>query len=312
MIYTKITGTIANAEDLLLTLSSNLVSYGWTQEFIGDNIISSVNLGKKLIMKKGAIYTYFAASDNNDPTQDNSSFSSISCLKFCCSNVLNTTNAWYNNDARSLNRNNQTGIQFSTGASYKLYINNDNFILNINFATGLYSNMIIGNTNRNAFYATGSIIGTQITSGRLTNYPLFSELVENKTVFKNDIVITNTLLSSVLKITSTGEGSNPFTRASITLSNDVGIINRSSNSLGTCIFNIKYYKLVDGSKYSPVFDIDDIGLVNFKEMSSTQSENEGKESGLKVFDYLPFLKKETPQTYSNTETYGCGLAIRVG
>lgn len=313
MTYTKITGTIANAQDLLSVLSTNLISYGWTQSFLGDNIISSVNLGKKLIMKKGNIYTYFAASDNNEPTQNNASFSSISCLKFCCSNVLNTTNNWFINDAKSGSRLTMSGIQISSGAAYKLYINNDNFILTVMFATGLYSTMIIGNTKRSGFYGSGSVFGTNLSSGRMTNYPLFSDVIDNKVIFKNDVVVTNTVKFSVLNVSSTGGADNRYPNYSLTFSSNDGLINRATSSLNdiSIIFNIKTYSTTDGIRYKPVFDIDDIGLVNFANMSSTQADNESVSSGLKTFDFIPFLRKESPQTYSNAETYGCGLSIRL-
>lgn len=315
MTYTKISGTILNAEALINVLATNLISYGWTQEYLGDNIISSVNLGKKLIMKKGSIYTYFAASDNNDPRGNNSSFSSISCLKFCCSLTLNTTNDWYFNNVKGSSANNSSGVQLSSGASYNLYINNDNFILSVSFSPGLYSTMIVGNVNRNSFFGIGSISGSNIKSGRLENYPIFSSLGDNQVIFKDDLYINKETKSNVLWTISDGQVSGAyFPYYSLTYTGMGGLINRGVSTLynNSIIFGVKYYSLENGGiNYSPVFDISDVGLVNFSAMSSTQSENEGVMNGIKKYDFIPFLKKEAPQIYSNNETFGCGLSIRI-
>lgn len=315
MIYTKITGTILNAEALINLLASNLISYGWTQEFIGDNVISSVNLGKKLIMKKGSIYTYFAASDNNEPTGNDAAFSSISCLKFCCSLTLNTTNNWFLNNDRGSYPLLTTGVQISAGAPYSLYINTDNFILSVGFSSGLYSSMMIGNVNRNSFYATGSILGKTLKSGRFENKPLFGNSDINYTIFKDNVFVNESIQFNTLQTKSTGgSSSNYFAGYSLTLFDDLGLINRSVSSLydTSIIFNIKTYRLVNGgTNYSPVFDISDVGLVNFKEMSSTQSENIGVMNGIKKYDFIPFLNKEAPHIYTNDENYGCGFSIRI-
>lgn len=318
-IYTKITGTILNAEDLLNVLATNLISYGWTVEFIGDNIISSVNLGKKLIVKKGSIYTYFAASDNNNPTGNTTSFitNNISCLKFCSSLTLNTSNNWYLNNAQGSGANQPSGLQLSAGATYKLYINNNNFILTVNFATGLYSTIIIGNTTRNCFIAAGSILGVQLQGARLRNIPFLQCSTDRiTTIFRNNIYINNANYENnhfkssnfiYIPAYETYRG----TTSSLLNS---GHINRAYSSLYniSMIYDVKYFELITSTSYNPLFYIENFGLVNFGSLSSTQSENEGISIGIKTFDFIPFLNKETPQIYSNNENWGCGFAVQVG
>lgn len=325
MIYTKITGTVANAEALLLLLRTNLVNFGWTEEFYGDNIISAVNLGKKLIMKKGLIYTYFAASDNNNPTGNTASFvtNNISCLKFCCSLNLNTANNWFANNSNGVGANQASGIQFSGSRPYTLYINNDNFILVSNFATGLYSTMFVGNTTRNCFFANGSISGVDLSGTRLRNKILFHHSGNDgiPTVFKNSVYVNYLSIdnNNFKTLTTTSSYNTGFPaymtyRATSSTLLNAGHINRASSVLynTSMIFDLKYYELKVTGRYSPIFYLEDVGLVNFKDISSTPSERENINIGIETYDFIPFLQKESTQIYSNNETWGCGFSVRIG
>lgn len=320
MIYTKYKGTILNAEALINLLATTLVNHGWTQEFIGDNIISSLNLGKKLIMKKGSVYTYFAASDNNNPAGNTASFvnNSISCLRFCNSLTLNTSNNWYSNNIHVALPDNTAGIQISTNSTYYLYVNDDNFILTVNFATGLYSTMICGDTTKNTWISIGSIIDTRITSGRLNNKPIFKldgsgstyfTLLKNKTT-----LVPSTALENNLFIATTSTRIDKSFYSLSTGTTNIGHINRATSVLYdiSMLFNIRYYETVSTNSVRTLCNLEDVFVVNFSSLSSDQTENEGVNIGSKTFDFIPFLRKESPQIYSNSETLGCGFAVRVG
>lgn len=153
MSYTKITGTMINAESFINLLRTNIALVGWTEVFYGDNIISSVNLGKKVIFSKSDLYLYIAASDDNDPVTNRETFTTnqISCLKFCLSTTLNTSNNWFLNNVNGTSPNLPSGIEIKQDKPFSFYYNSNNFIIISNFATGLYSSMFVGDIAEDTF-----------------------------------------------------------------------------------------------------------------------------------------------------------------
>ena len=77
-VYTKSTGTATDNVDLITKLRDFLISNGFTLELYADNIISSVNLGKRLHLSKNSVYYNFACSLNNSTVANNTTYISNS------------------------------------------------------------------------------------------------------------------------------------------------------------------------------------------------------------------------------------------
>lgn len=321
MIYDKFTGTQTGGANLLTIIQGIVVSYGFTVEFYGDNIISSINLGKKLILKKGSVYYYLAASDNNNPTRTTSSFvnNQISSLKMAQGLTLNTTNNWYQNNLADQSVLQIPGCEYKPNMPYTIYINNDNLIIVNNVSVGIYSSMIIGSlkkigTNDNISICSGSnqSEASLVSNTRILQAPFLRLEFTLGSIIKGSVAKTNASFR-----TNNFDFTNSFNylsyqtnRSADTQSADM---NRGySTSLGlTYTFDYVLYFQPDAFNYPSAWSrfgtCDELRIVNMHECNAGDQINDGGN----VYEVWPFLKKEVPHIYSNDETWGLGFAVKV-
>lgn len=319
MIYDKFTGTQTGGANLLTIIQGIVVDYGFTVEFYGDNIISAINLGKKLILKKGSIYYYLAASDNNNPVRNTTSFvnNQISSLKMCQGTTYNSTNNWYLNNLSSTSVLDIPGCEYKPNKTYTIYINNDNLILVNNFDVGLYSSMIMGNmkklgTNDNVSLLLGSNKSSTdlVSKGRLLQNPLLQPYLTMGSVIKGSVAIP----PSSLRVNnfSWGETIDDYlcylTERTGYINNQYYDMNRGySTDLGiTYTFDYVVYTY-DGYYYKRLMTYDELRIVNMHECNPGDQITDGGN----IYEVWPFLKKEVPHIYSNDETWGLGFAVKV-
>lgn len=322
MSYTKYTRTIVSGQDLLDFISTTAVLNGWTSEFTGDNIISSVNLGKKLILKKDSKYIYLAASDNNNPTDNNTSFitNNICCLKYCVSTSLNTANRWWDNSIRqgSSTANYIDGLQYANGAVFNIYANADHMIFVSFVGVGLYTAGLIGNlkpvSHTNVFAAFGCLLtNTGLTGTRLTTCP-FLDLKNGlkQTLVNNSLVKTSSdglVINNFVHNNGSAPASSYTAYTTSYLGDDqrLGVMNSAINDEFLITVDVDGSYNTGNGAYQRFFYFDDLSIVNFKNLDP----NTTKENGDIDYDVYPFYKKEIPQNYNNLESFGLGFAFKM-
>lgn len=321
MSYTKYTRTIVSGQDLLDFISTTAVLNGWTSEFTGDNIISSVNLGKKLILKKDSKYIYLAASDNNNPTANTTSFitNNICCLKYCVSTSLNTANRWWDNSIKQDGTANYIdGLQYANGAVFNIYANADHMIFISFVGVGLYTSGLIGNlkpvSHTNVFAAFGCLLtNTDITSGRLTTRPFLDIKNGLKQTLVNNSLVKTTSDGLAINNFVHNEGSAPnvaytaYTTSALGDTSRLGVMNSAINDEFLITVDVDGSYNTGFGAYQRFFYFDDLTIVNFKNLDP----NTTKENGDISYDVYPFYKKEIPQKYDNLECFGLGFAFKM-
>jgi hypothetical protein len=304
-VYTKSTGIATDNVDLITKLRDFLVSNGFTLELYADNIISSVNLGKRLHLSKNSVYYNFACSINNSTVSNTPTWTSagISELAGNCSLTFNSSLDWYVNNPEP----DIAAAEIKTNSTYWFYVNDKNIIIVIKYAANKYTFLSLGEADSltvdKIVYQSSSCQRT-LSGGQLVKIPLFKTL---KTGFFKGFVY-NEESTGDGRVNHFNENINGGPTFYINTSNDNGIVNRSDNVFnGTSILMpIKYY-IRSGSLTTPTFTFKKIFIVNFKNHTAEQNLNLGTNS----YDVFPFYQKESPQVYTNTQSWGMGLAIKI-
>lgn len=312
-VYTKTTGTATNGQDLLTKLSTFLTANGFTLEFSGDNIISTVNLGKKFIFSKSSIYYYFAASDNNNPTGNDNTYISkgVSGFGATIAKTLNTTNNWMLNNPQS----DVVMCENKALSNYFFYVNGDNIIIVIKWAANQYSYMYLGpvqnlQAGSEAILATGSSTSALSSGSSVTKmpiYPLFNPTVTFGWFDGVYIRRNATSIPMILSNVSSSNGNNQVPNLTGNNGNSQ-MLNKTDNPLNgvSVMWDFKLYKqAVSTLTWFSLARVLNIYLVNFANLVPEQQYIIGS----RKYDVFPFLQKETPQNY-NVESMGMGFAIK--
>lgn len=322
MIYSKFSGTQTGGSNLLTIIQGIVVNFGWTVEFYGDNIIDSINLGKKLIIKKDNIYYYLAASDNNNPTGNNADFvnNNISCLKAAQGLTLNTTNSWFNNNLSNTSANSIPGCEYKPSTNYTLYINEDNLILINTFQVGMYSSLIIGrmkklgqNDNITICFGSNESNNGLVSNSRLAQRPFLELKTTLGSIIKGPTGLAPGNLRQNNFESFTGNWNYQYlsylTSRTSVVNDQLGDMNKGfSSELGlTYTFDyVGYY--TDGFNYKRLFTYDELRIVN---MNLIANAGDQLPEGDNIYEVWPFFKKEVPQSYENNESWGLGFAVKV-
>lgn len=310
-VYTKATGVAVNSADLLTKLSTFMVANGFVLEFSGDNIISSKNLGKKYIFSKASRYYYFAASDLNCPSGDNSNYTNkgISALGVTISKTLNTTNNWPLNNPQS----DVVIAENKPSSNYFFYVKGNNIIIVLRWAANQYSYIFAGDIKNlqagsEAWVCSGSSLESVSSSSSVTRlriYPIFNAYVlfgwADGTYIRRD--------NTAPRLEPNTFNSNNYFPCIDASNGNGGILNKTDNTLNgvSVTWDFKIYKsLVIGSWFS-FARVEDLYLVNFANLIPEQQYVVGS----RKYDVFPFLQKETPQNYQpDSNSMGFGFAVK--
>ncbi len=309
-VYIKSSGIATDNVDLITKLRDFLVSNGFVLELYGDNIINSVNLGKRLHLSKNSVFYNFACVLNNSTAVNQPTWTSagVSEIAGNCSLTLNTSNTWFsNNPDSSIAR-----AEIKTNCSYWFYLNDKNLIIVIKYAANKYTFLSLGEAESltvDKVVLQSSSCNNILTSGELNKVGLFIPL-------KTGYFINSTYYNennSRIKVNHFNNNSEIPAFNISTSANDRALVNRSDNIFnGTSILMpIKYYTRITSpvseAYYQPTFKFKNAFMINFKNHTAEQT----LEIGTKQYDVFPFYQKESPQLYSNTQSWGMGLAIKI-
>lgn len=304
-VYTKVTKTFTNAADLLTKLSSDLVSAGYVQEAYVDNIISSVNLGKKLILSKNSTYYYLAASDNNAPSGNYTIAisKSISSIMGCCSKTLNSTNNWTLNGIDL----NYVNAEFKPGSTYFLYYNDKNFIIVIKFAPNKYSTLMLGEIESDdddvkIIQAGSCESGLSSSSTMYPKKPFLSPLQATQYRGLRCLSVGETTSVEELYINHFQDQGD----FSYSGSNNNGYLYPKSFNIWNGVSALLPIDFMNRTTIRPVGWIDKLFVVNFANMTNEQT----MELNTRTYDVYPFYEKSQPQNYGSQVNFGCGFAIK--
>lgn len=322
----KSTGVYINSEELIFNLKTLAENNGFTVELYDDNIIDSVNRGKRLhLSKDGLFYNFVSVSDispiknsSDDAKYISNNISSLSCN---ISTGFNPLNDWFNNTGASSNNTNNLSIgnirscELNDNSKYWIYINDKSIVIISKFNATNYSMLVTGklssfNPLDNCFIVTGS-------SNTYNDFNSIDNILENRTPFASvntanhsTFILNNVNLDNnrLYENHYTSSGYYPiFTIDKIT---GKGLINRSDNIFNgtSLLFPIEYYKRDSlNGNMSPIASVDNIFIVNMK---NHLPENEFN-IGLNQYIVFPFNRKYSPHSYNNNG-FGLGIAIKVG
>jgi len=304
-IYIKNTGIASDNIDLIVKLKDFLIANGFNLELYSDNIIGSVNLGKRLHVSKNSVYYNFASSLNNSSTINNATWTStgISELAGNCSLTFNSSADWYTNNPEP----DIASAEIKVNSTYWFYLNDKNLIIVIKYASNKYTFLSMGEADSltvdKVVYQSGSSERI-ITSGELRKIPLFRRL---KTGFFKGITY-NKENSGNGYSNHFNESTHGFPSFFVNTSNDNGATNRSDNTFNGTSILMPYKNYIRASSLNtPTFTFKYLFIVNFKNHTAEQNLTVGTNS----YDVFPFYQKESPQNYSNTQSWGMGLAIKI-
>lgn len=319
----KSIGVYINSEELIFNLKTLAENNGFTVELYDDNIIDSVNRGKRLHLSKDGLFYNFSAVENISPVKNSSDDSkyinnSISSLSCNISTGFNPLNDWFKNTGASvynLPEQNIRSCELNNNSKYWIYINDKSITIISKFNATNYSMLFAGkllslNPLDNCFIVTGS-------SNTYNNFNSIDNILKNRTPFASNntsnhstIILNNVNLDEYGLYENHYTGSGDYPIFTINKTTGKGLINRSDNIFNgtSLLFPIEYYKRDSlNGNMSPIASVDNIFIVNMK---NHLPENEFN-IGLNQYIVFPFNRKYSPHSYNN-DGFGLGIAIKVG
>lgn len=325
-------GICLNAEDLLLRVKTLAEVNGYTVLNYSDNIISTINRGKRLHLSKNGKFYNFAGVSLKAPVADGSadtkySTNNLQSISCSVSTAFDVSKDWHRNTGSSsaggLSQDTSTirSIQVADNSNYWIYINDKSIIIITKFNPTNYSIMFLGELFN--YSLTDSTHFVTASSETYSNYYATESILRNRRPFasQNTINTTSMILNninlddSLIRLfenhySETATSSYPKFTMNRALA--TGMIARSDNVFNgtSLLFPIEYYKKdTDGgtSNMQPIGEVNNVFIVNMKNHQPETSFN----IGTNQYIIFPFNRKYSPQAYDN-EGFGLGIAIKVG